>query len=485
MSSIDKTIEVRGKVIIGEKSLDGVRVRITLPVSLDDQPKMLVLPESREQFQTLSHTFKYAFESKGPSSPHVKDERIVVCEEVYTISGRAGDLSHDIQHHEIECEPVGVWYSRASRKARRARKSHIAFRITPNGHLSDVAILIQSYDGSCKVKRARQLSFELMESAFLKFERRYSWSATKSSHTTLRHVYQVATLDLAGDYHEPSTIKAAILPKLEDLLLLTSFASSRRCICLRWDVSDSSGRSSYYDLGRVGRPLRDEPPVFNTGLIPLHEFKEFLEVAWPIFQNSPYVQALRSAIHALLPMTERTEEGQFTAMFSALEELALVFKRQSKNERLLGSAQWKRLSKNFEAVLDDGSLAEDVRQQIKEKLGELNRAPVKRVLTDFIAHNGAETADLWPLFSDRRDGLINIRNRIIHGDMDTGASIGSLSVATRHLRWTLERIVLAILNWPVEKSEIAPHLLKQHATAMIQLEEARSAIMRVRGIEHS
>jgi hypothetical protein len=231
--------------------------------------------------------------------------------------------------------------------------------------------------------------------------------------------------------------------------------------------------------------MRDEAPVFNTGLVPLHEFEEFLTISWPIFQTSPYAQAIRSAIYALLPMTDRTEDGHFTAMFSALEELALVFKRLSKNEKLLGSAKWKRLAKKIEEVLDGEGLTDEVHLQMKEKIIELNRAPVKRVLTDFIAHNGAEIADLWPLFSARRDGLIDIRNRIVHGDMDMDASIGSLSVATRHLKWTLERIVLAILNWPAERSEIAPRVLKQHATAMIHLEEARSAMMRITGIEHS
>ncbi len=95
------------------------------------------------------------------------------------------------------------------------------------------------------------------------------------------------------------------------------------------------------------------------------------------------------------------------------------------------------------------------RASIYSKLGELNRISLREAYDLFCKEYDIELNDLWPLFSqDDIVGLVDVRNRIIHGDPFPREVFGSLIIANEHLKYILERVILRVLNWDVKDSKV-------------------------------
>lgn len=68
---------------------------------------------------------------------------------------------------------------------------------------------------------------------------------------------------------------------------------------------------------------------------------------------------------------------------------------------------------------------------------------------------GVNLADLWPLVPDGAGPTLStIRNRLVHGDTIGDGEMPALMLAHEHLRWTAERLVLAALRWPIDRSRV-------------------------------
>lgn len=425
-------------------------------------------------------SFKASFEAERPMAVNGQGKERVVCRELNMLDGTTQRVSPDIQRSQIKCEPVGIWHSVSPRNDGNATESHVVFCLTPNRHLSVAAIHSQNFDGSCEVERIRQVAAELAPGVTLVFDKHFGWATDKRNDITTRVGFPVATTDLAGDYHDPLTLQRELVPKLDDLLLLASFAATHRCMCVGWKVSDATGRTSRYDRGGIGRPARRPPPVLDTGLVPLVYFQRFLSQAWPVFQTSPYADAIRSAVYSVVPTTSMTVESRFLSLFTALEELVLTFRRLNNKEFILSRAQWGAVEPAIKATIKAnlGSADKEVRSMLYDNLGGLNRVPLRRVVEQFIAHVQVDLTDLWPVFAGEGDGLGAIRNKLVHGDLDSSTSAGTISIAAQHLTWTVERIVLTLLSWPIERSEVRKDLLARHAVDMQHLAGARAEVAR-------
>jgi hypothetical protein len=59
--------------------------------------------------------------------------------------------------------------------------------------------------------------------------------------------------------------------------------------------------------------------------------------------------------------------------------------------------------------------------------------------------------------------LAEIRNRMVHGVVFTPTQEGGLFAAKIHLTWYVERLLLAFLGWPLERSLVGNFL--RHMTA--------------------
>jgi hypothetical protein len=58
------------------------------------------------------------------------------------------------------------------------------------------------------------------------------------------------------------------------------------------------------------------------------------------------------------------------------------------------------------------------------------------------------------LFGAQAD-LVQIRNWLVHADLLPDEAYPHLFVAVQHLGWIFERILVAILKWPLDKTSVA------------------------------
>jgi hypothetical protein len=276
-----------------------------------------------------------------------------------------------------------------------------------------------------------------------------------------------------------------LLPLIDDFLLIVSLASRTRTACIGWEAIDSRCITSYY-RGEFAFPTGDSEPSYHDGLVRGNDFRDFVTTVYGTFRTQPDRDPIRGAIHALVPGKRHSLERTFLSLFAALEMLLLDFRRRNGLEFIMSEEEWKVLKASCRKFIKEQTRAtidKCRRSLIYSKLDELNRVPLRVVLEAFCRQYRIELADLWPLFAEAKGkiGLTDIRNMIIHGEPLGDRYMDALWVATEHLKWTVERIVVGLLNWPAERTEVSPIFLRSVAQPMIELATVRGAFEVDRG----
>ncbi|UQV24236.1 hypothetical protein [Vibrio sp. J383] len=256
---------------------------------------------------------------------------------------------------------------------------------------------------------------------------------------------------------DTESIISNYLNELDDFLLLTSFASRHRTVCVGWDKYDSKSHVKFF-RGNYSIPPKKKNDI-NDALIDIASFDCFIGPAVERFDKYTDKEVIRSAIFSLLSSSESSLEKSFLSKFAALESLVLVYKRDEGVEFILTSGEWKILRKQIENSIkhcDKLSLTKEKRASIYLKLGELNRLSLKESFEKFSSHYGLFYNDLWPIFgTEELSGLSDIRNKLIHGDTLPRNLFCALITANFHLSIYLERLLTLILGWRVEKTNVS------------------------------
>jgi hypothetical protein len=207
---------------------------------------------------------------------------------------------------------------------------------------------------------------------------------------------------------------------VDALLLLASFASRQRALSAHWsyETKEEWVRLWQFNIGKFRKRYDGEEPVVVRDR---DECRAFLQTAFDKYSASIHQPLLEAAIYALLSH-EMTLEVNVARLFSAIQG-ALYFATQ----RPLNPKQ-------------------------RPHIGELHR--------DFLAAHPDIFDGLWPLLGSRTDAsLYYLRNAIVHGEAFSEVDWTALSYAGEHLRWHLERIILAALGWDIEKSTVSARAL--------------------------
>lgn len=197
-------------------------------------------------------------------------------------------------------------------------------------------------------------------------------------------------------------------------------------------------------------------------LVEPDDLGEFVRAAADALAASGRGDVLRRALGLMTPVPGEPFERAFLVLFSALET-ALTSARGDDEYKIIPRDEFARLERELKDWLKQHpSLAGDAgrRALLYEKTRELNRLPFSRVFENFCGRTGVELSDLWPL-TGPLDGwpLLEIRHRLVHGDPLPEGPGGALACATAHLRWTAERMLLALLGWPAARSNVSPERL--------------------------
>jgi hypothetical protein len=458
----------------GEK-LRGVPCKIYLPKRVTESPRIVMHP-SKSQYRKLSPRFEVALQAKIREPDGTLDIE-VVASTVYLTRASTQYWGPVISESIIEGDPRDLRIIQFIQSTPDLLISRIVFWISPNKMLSPDITQEPSYTGEVTVNRVRQIEFQLREDIHLKFDKHFRSDTDEDNFWQWSDLIAESAIPYVPNNFE--VLRGDVLPDLDDFLLLASLASRTRTACVGWNVIGGNTITDYYRRNIVV-PTGYSLPSLDQGLISLVNFPEFLRVSHATFKKLTGKQAVRRAIYLVVPDRDRKFEEGYLSLFSGLEELILEYRRRIGFEYVVPPREWPDFQKEIKVEirkLFKNRLKKKQQRWIEQKLSELNRIPL-RVGFDQLARNlGVVIEDLWPVFSNNDGpGLYDIRNRLIHGESFPKEAFSALVVAKEHLEWTLERLLLAILEWPVENSEVSPSFLQRNATGMTMLLDARTKL---------
>lgn len=351
--------------------------------------------------------------------------------------------------------------------------------ITPNPMLGP-AISRTSYDsGDIECKRVRQLNFPISGKLSISFDKHFKIKEiNKEEIKQLSHLVGMTEIDIPAI--EVDTVRNEILPQIDDFLIIASLGSRTRTACIGWQASDHQDLVAYY-RGEFTFPTGQSEPSFDQGLVWLKDFEEFLRICYPAFLRFSDQNAIRKAIISVVPGRNKVLEESFLSMFAGLEALILAFRKEKELELVVSDpAEWEHIRKIirkniFKSIKQQ--LSKEQRCYIYRKLDELNRISLSTAFENFCKHYDIDLSDLWHLFKTGDIvGLSDIRNKLIHGDEFPDQLHDALWVAEENLRFMIERILIKILGFSVDKTEVSSDFLIKYSTALQMMHEEQIKI---------
>ena len=216
----------------------------------------------------------------------------------------------------------------------------------------------------------------------------------------------------------------------------------------------------------------------NDPLIEAADLGEFVNSASRVIAGTENGEVIARAVGLAVQSDQTPLEVAFVGLFAALESALAFFRRSRKDYDILPRDEFALLERDLRAWLRRHPALEreaEKRALIYEKVRELNRFPFSRVFNNFCARNSVDLADLWPLLGRREDWpLLEIRHRLVHGDPFGSRPADALACARQHLSWTVERMLLAALEWPVARSGAAGHRLQAAGPSYTEWPAART-----------
>jgi hypothetical protein len=334
------------------------------------------------------------------------------------------------------------------------------FRLTPNKLLNPALAICSSYTGEVNVQTARELSFQL-PTATVRFRRYFSHEKTARGTLT--------TSELVAELSERIEVAKlrSLVEELDDLLLLVSLATRHRCVCRCWRTYDDTTDVRFY-RNRLSAPRQRVIRTQET-LIDVGDTQDFLKHTFPRFRENGEREALRQVSDLLVTSHEGTLESSFLKCFAALETLVAIHRRRAKFDPILEPEPWGNFAEYIRTFIRVHPLFKDETDRRKlayEKIPELNRVAfgtAYRMCASALGTNGFHDDDLWPVVGSATGvSLAEIRNRLVHGVVFTPREQENLFTALVHLRWCVERMILAFLEWPLEHSLVGTFLRHMH-----------------------
>jgi hypothetical protein len=405
-----------------------VPCKVFLPKTLMDKP-LLIFQPTAEQSTTLRHLFEFRVSAEFESgSRHC----VLQAPSVYSKGLHQTAWGPGIKEFSLTGEAWDLTITRrdATPSTQAGSGTRGFFQFTPN-HLLRPEVLIHPHmDGNIETEEIRPITVTLCNGFALRLRNSFSYSRKDNDEAVLRRDL-VAEFDIAL----PSDSIFSALKEIDDLLVLASFAARYRTVCVGF--SSSTSDSEFIEHYRRGIALPANTPkrseMLYRDLIDTPDFPDFLKAAYENYVQTQPFDLLKQAITYLVPMGERTLESSFSSLFYGLETLVRVFRHQSKFTR--GSA----------------SPLKPPRQDMTFAKGWQN----------LCAEYGVDVADLWPVVGTKNGiSLTAVRNRLVHGDIFTPPEGYALMAAREHLQWVLERTILTILGWPIDRSNVSTRILQ-------------------------
>jgi len=339
--------------------------------------------------------------------------RITIRAEEVLSSGLATGVRDGIPFlNSFDGSPLSVERTFASARGRGKRIVKGTFDLTPCPVINAASIIERSHTGEVNVKRIVVPAFTLGSGLKLEFKKHFSTTEGKQKES-------ITTSHLVAEFEATKPLPHSQFPsaveEFQEFLTLASFASRYRCVCVRWGAVDERGSlTDHFQQNLVFPNAR--PPGPDETLIDLAYFFDFVVPSFSVYRGFTDRSYVNNAMFALIGERSIVND-RFLVYFTALESLLLHARHTSGRGK--GDPKFKDLFDDFQRAYS------------------------------------VDTSDLWPLL-DRSKGrsLKDIRNRIAHGQPLNSREEYFLSFAADNLKWLVERMLLAIFKWPIQKSKV-------------------------------
>jgi len=246
-----------------------------------------------------------------------------------------------------------------------------------------------------------------------------------------------------------------VLSLLQDVLAVASFAERRVLMVVGWTVSYANGATTMYYRRDFTAPSEEEADVDNT-LISLRDIEEFLNASVQKFGSLPDSGALKQAIYFALHGQARGIEDSFVMLFAGIETLLNMFQSAKDGDPPVPEEQWEPLFDSISTALGTQrtflGLPDNNKARLLDNIHGANHAFFSGRFERMCSSKKIDLTDLWPMLGGK-GSLYAVRNRIVHGRVFSSEQEWFRVVSSKfHLLWTLERSILCILEWPVERS---------------------------------
>jgi len=446
-------------------SMDGSKIpnmltKLYLPRKLTDDLVFQFSPTD-DQAQMIRSLLFWKFSLRGEVKSYDGSvEKQIVADIVISNSINTKPLGFGITEHEFDGEPADLTITHYLNHGSENQKVLGKFWITPSRVLGPDYVSTHSYTGDVSIETARSFDFKVSSDLHFKFENYHKRYRGPDGDLVSFHEL-VADFELEGKTIEDPELYSALVD-LDDVLLLASLASRSRCICLGWDAYDFQTMVTRYLRNRTLPKTDDSKGNDYNDLIGVTDFPDFMATSFKHLREYAEPQALCRTLNFIVPNFRSTTDANFVMLYSALEMMVLHFRRQNGLEFILETGEFNRFRKQIKGAIDNSEIVtSDLNKlEIKGKLSELNRISFASAFQAFCEFYALDLSDLWPINNSLECiSLSQIRNRLVHGEHFDSKDYDRLVIAREHLRWIVERMVLRILGWPVEKSHVSPGYL--------------------------
>jgi hypothetical protein len=461
---------VYAKLGVQGKIIDNVLCKVFLPERNTEKPLLKFRP-TKEQYSQIIASHEGTFEAEVLGFDN-KPEVSLAAPIVYFSKRQTKYWGPDFSESTFDGEPQNLNVIRYVRSNNKSSKTFLTIWLSPNPMLGPGMGKTTHYTGNIEYKRVHQLIFPLSAQITITLDN-YFKEKELGKNESKQWSYLVACAEL--DLPSPNSLdcQSEIIEHLDAFLLVASLGSRTRTGWVGWESSNHKILSEFY-RGNFTFPTGVSEPSFDQGLVWLKDFHEFLSVCYPAFLKHPNKKSVQQAIISVVPGRRKVMEESFLSMFAGLEALLLDFRKRENLEFVVPEAEkWgamkKRIKSNISKTIKP-EMTKDQRCYIYHKLEDLNRISLQVAYNKFCDFYKIDLSDLWPLFGGNNVvGLADIRNRLIHGDQSLMQFHDSLWVAEESLRFMLERVLVKILGWPEDKTEVSKDFLNTHSTALKEM----------------
>ena len=454
-----------------------VLCKIFLPERITDKPSIIFKP-TKEQYSKITRSYFGSFEAQLIGY----DKKVNVSissPNVYFSDMETKHWGPDFSESTLKGEPQHLKVVKYLGTEHDVKNTQFTFWLTPNSMLNPVTTHSFHYTGDTECKRLHRLIFPLTDDYSLTFDIHYK-NKKINNEDSLSWSYLVCISEIGISAMDVDSVINTILPAIDKFLLIASFGSRTRTACVGWSAYDHSTTTTYY-RGDYSFPTGESEPSFDQGLVWKKNFDDYLKICFPAFQRFFDQEALLKAIMSVVPGRKKVIEESFLSIFAGLESLILAYRKEYNLEYVIPAKQeWKTVKKSISdniSQISEQQLSRKQKNYMKGKLNELNRISLRKAYKKFCKHYDIDLSDLWPLFGDEKPiGLSEIRNKLIHGETFTDDLSNALSIANENLKFMLERVLIKILGYPVEKTEVSPVFLKKHSVALKEMKSAQDIL---------